>query len=479
MRELQVDLQEIYQLGVSELSYLIGAGELSPLDVVDAFIKRIEEVNSKVLGFIEVTGTAAREEAKKAQEEIAAGRKKGPLHGIPYGVKDIIDTAGVPTTNGSAIFQDNVPEQDAHCIELLRRSGAILLGKCHAQEFASGPLSFNPFYGTVRNPWDLSRTTGGSSSGSAASVAALMCPAALGTDTGSSIRGPSALCGIVGLKPTHGRVSLSGVCPNALSFDHVGPMTRSVQDAALILQSISGYDVKDPFSRDVPVPDYFAELKKGIKGMRIGLCPDLYNNSEVDDEVIHVFEKSIEVFCEFGAKAKVLPFDHAVRFHNVIETIISAEFMEFHGPIYEKNADRYGEVARKAVESRIGTITSDDLVHAQRERELLRREVLKLFHEADVIITPSLPCIAPAVDTWRATINGAQVEYGSSITRPFLTPHNLTGCPSIAVPMGFSSGGMPVSLQIIGRHWEEIEVLRAGHAYQEATPDIRSKHPVL
>ncbi|MBT3351813.1 MAG: amidase [Nitrospinaceae bacterium] len=462
---------------VHELGEKIRRLEVSPVEVVEAHIRRIEAVNGDVLGFLNITAEMALKQAKKAEDEIVKDDYRGPLHGIPYGVKDIIDTAGVCTTRGSSIFQNNVPTEDAHCVAQLKKSGAILLGKTHTQEFASGPLSLNPFFGTVRNPWDRNRTTGGSSSGSAASVAARMAPVALGTDTGSSIRGPSALCGLVGLKPTHGRVSLSGVCPNTLSFDHVGPLTRSVQDAALILQVIAGYDERDPFSRDVPVPDFAARLGKDLKGMKLGLCPDLYSNAEVDNEISEVFDNSIDVFRELGAEVKNLSFAYSDQFEEVFQVFMSAEFLEFHRPIYEKNSDGYGEIARKAVESRMGTESCDDLVRAQRKRELLRREVLKLFDEVDVIVTPTLPCVAPPIDTWKAVINGKEVDYTGAITRPFLTPHNMTGCPSIAVPMGFSKDGLPVSVQIIGRHWAEAEVLRAAHAFEVNSPDLLSKSP--
>ena len=464
---------------VYELGKKIRSLEVSPVEVVEAHLRRIDAVNEKVLGFLNVTAEIALEEAKKAEAEIMKADYRGPLHGIPYGVKDIIDTAGVCTTRGSSVFQDNVPKEDAHCITRLKGSGAILLGKCHTQEFASGPLSFNPFFGTILNPWDRNRTTGGSSSGSAAAVAARMSPVALGTDTGSSIRGPSALCGLVGLKPTHGRVSLSGVCPNTLSFDHVGPLVRSVQDAALILQVIAGYDEGDPFSRDVPVPDFSAGLKKDLKGMRLGLCPDLYSNAEVDNEILEAFEKSVDVFRELGAEVKVLSFAHSEQFEEVFRVFMAAEFLEFHRPIYEKNLDGYGEIARKAVESRLGTVNCDDLIRAQRKRELLRREVLKLFDEVDVITTPSIPCVAPPVDTWKATINGTEVNYSGSITRPFLTPHNMTGCPSIVVPMGFSEDGLPFSIQLIGRHWEEAEILRAAHAFEMSLPELRYNCPSI
>ncbi|MBI3128569.1 MAG: amidase [Candidatus Tectomicrobia bacterium] len=462
---------------VHELAGRIAKKELSPLDVVEANLKRIEEVNPKVLGFIHVTGDQARKEAKRAGEEIAAGRRKSPLHGIPFGVKDIIDTAGVRTTMGSAFFMDRVPEADAFSVAGLKRAGAILLGKCHTQEFASGPLSHNPHLGTARNPWDLSRITGGSSTGSAASVASGMAPAALGTDTGSSIRGPATHCGIVGLKPTHGRVSLSGVCPNALSYDHVGPLARTVRDAALVLQAIAGYDPADPYSRDVPVPDFSADLDKGVKGMRLALCPDLCENAEVDAEIQLAFDRAVGVLRELGARVETLPFSEAKKIRPVNEAIMSHEFIEFHRPLYAKDPSKYGDFTRKRIEDRIGKGDPDAFIRAQRQRELLRRAVLALFERADILLTPGLPCIAPSIDTLKSKVNGKEIDYSLSVTQPFLTHQNMTGFPALVVPTGLSAEGLPMSIQFIGPPWEEGRVLRAGQAYEEATPELRNRRP--
>jgi aspartyl-tRNA(Asn)/glutamyl-tRNA(Gln) amidotransferase subunit A len=464
---------------VHELSRRIERKELSPLDVMEASLARLEAVNPKVLGFIHVTAEQARKEAKTAGEEIAAGRRKSPLHGIPYGVKDIIDTAGVRTTRGSSFFMDRVPEEDAFAVAGLKNAGAILLGKCHTQEFASGPMSHNPHLGTARNPWDLSRVTGGSSTGSAASVASGMVPAALGTDTGSSIRGPATHCGIVGLKPTHGRVSLTGVCPNALSYDHVGPLVRTVRDAAMVLQAIAGYDPRDPYSRDVPVPDFSARLEDGVKGMRLALCPDLYENIEVDAEIQLAFDRAVGVLRGLGAKVETLAFPDAKRIRAVGETIIAHEFIEFHRPLYEKDPSGYGEETRERLEARIGKEDPDAYIRAQRERVLLRRAVRALFETADIILTPSLPCIAPLIETKTTRINGKEISYSLATTQPFLTHQNMTGFPALAVPMGFTKEAMPTSIQFIGPPWEEAQVLRAGHAFEAATPELRSRRPLL
>jgi aspartyl-tRNA(Asn)/glutamyl-tRNA(Gln) amidotransferase subunit A len=462
---------------VYDLSRRIRAKELSPLDVVEANLARIESVNPRLLGFIHLIAEQARKEAKQAADAIAAGRRRGPLHGIPYGVKDIIDTAGVRTTRGSSFFMDRVPEEDAPAVAGLRNAGAILLGKCHTQEFASGPMSHNPHLGTARNPWDPSRITGGSSTGSAASVASGMVPAALGTDTGSSIRGPATHCGIVGLKPTHGRVSLRGVCPNALSYDHVGPLVRTVRDAAIVLQAIAGYDARDPYSQDELVPDFSARLDDGVDGLRLALCPDLYENIEVDAQVQLAFDRAVEVLGALGAKITTVPFAEAGRIRAVGDVIMAHEFMEFHRPLYQQNPAGYGEETRARIEARIGKENPDAYIRAQRERVLLRRAVQALFEEADVIVTPSLPCIAPLIETGTTRINGKEVPYSLAITMPFLTHQNMTGFPALSVPMGFTTEGMPTSIQFIGPPWQEAQVLRVGHAFEVATPELRSRRP--
>ncbi len=460
---------------LSELAERIRKREVSPVEVIEAHLRQIEALNPKLFAFITVTAESARREAKAAEAEIAAGRYRGPMHGIPYGAKDIFNTAGVRTTNGSSFFRDHVPAEDAESVARLRRAGAILLGKCHTHEFAAAPTTINPHYGTTRNPWNLERMVGGSSGGSAAAVAAGLCPAALGSDTGASIRLPAALCGIVGLKPTHGRVSLSGVCPNTLSFDHVGPMTRTARDAALMLQAMAGYDPQDPMSRDVPVPNFAARIGAGVRGTRIGLCPDFHNHIEVDGEVAEAFDRAVQVFRRLGAQVETVPFPHYERMARAMLAILGAEFAEFHRPFYEQNPDGYGKDVRERLEGAFKT-TTDEYVRALRERELLRREVAALFTRVEALILPSTACPAPPIETLTARINGKDV-YAVWINRPLQTPHNLTGCPAVAVPMGFSREGLPLSLQIVGPQWGEAEVLGIAHAYEEATPEIRAARP--
>ena len=470
-----LDTETICYRGVHDLSAAIRHRTISPVEVVKAYLNRIEELNPRLSAYLTLTEDSALEEAKRAEVEIAAGRWRGPLHGIPFGAKDIFETAGVRTTHGSSFFRDFVPERDAECITRLRNAGAIMLGKTLTHEFAAATTTINPHYGTARNPWNLDCITGGSSGGSAAAVAAGLCAFALGSDTGGSIRNPAALCGIVGLKPTHGRVSLVGVCPNVLTFDHVGPMTLTARDAALVLQALAGHDRRDAASRDVAVPNYTAGWERGVRGLRLVLCPDFYMNAEVDGEVDRAFTEAVRIFRSLEAKIETVSFPHGKRLTELFPAISGPEFGEFHRPFFEKNPDGYGTSVRERLEWSF-KITADEYVRALRERELLRREVTEFFRSADALILPSMPCAAAPISSLMAKVNGTD-QPCMWIHRPFQSPHNLTGCPAVSLPMGFNREGMPLSLQIVGPEWSEGRVLAIANAYEEATPELRTKRP--
>jgi aspartyl-tRNA(Asn)/glutamyl-tRNA(Gln) amidotransferase subunit A len=471
-----MDDGDLGYLSVHDLAGRIRRRELSPVEVVEAHLRRIEALNPRLSAFLTLTADRALEEARRAEAEIASGHWRGPLHGIPYGAKDIIETAGIRTTHGSSFFRDHVPARDAECIVRLRRAGAILTGKTLTHEFASAATTINPHYGTARNPWKLDRITGGSSGGSAAAVAAGLCSFALGSDTGGSIRNPAALCGIVGLKPTHGRVSLTGVCPNVLTFDHLGPMTRTARDAALVLQALAGYDPRDCTSRDVAVPDYTAGWERGLRGLRLVLCPDFSAHAEVDGAVERAFAEAVRVFAELGAKVDTVPFAHGGRFLEVFRAIAGPEYAEFHRPFFEKNPEGYGADVRERLAWSF-EVTADQHVRALRERELLRRETAAFFRDADALLLPSMPCTAPPIDTLKARVNGKDTD-AAWIHRPFLSAHNLTGCPAVSLPMGFDAEGLPLSLQIVGPEWSEARVLAVAHAWEEATPELRVMRPI-
>jgi aspartyl-tRNA(Asn)/glutamyl-tRNA(Gln) amidotransferase subunit A len=462
-------------LGIHDLAGRIQRREISPVDVVEAYLQRIEALNPRLSAFLTLTEELALKEAKRAGAEIAAGRWLGPLHGIPYGAKDIIETGGVRTTHGSIFFRDFVPAEDAACITLLRKAGAILLGKTLTHEFAAATTTINPHFGTARNPWKPDRITGGSSGGSAAAVAAGLCAFALGSDTGGSIRNPAALCGIVGLKPTHGRTSLAGICPNVLTFDHLGPMTRTARDAALVLQVLSGYDRRDPASRDAPVPDYTAGWERGVRGLRLVLCPDFYMNAEVDVEVERAFLEATDIFRDLGATVETVSFPGAGRLTELFSSIAGPEFAEFHRPFFEKNPEGYGAEVRERLAWSF-KVTADEYVRGLREREIFRRKVADFFLGVDALLLPSMPCAAAPIETLMARVNGKE-HHCLWIHKPFLSSHNLTGCPAVSLPMGFDRDGLPLSLQIVGPEWSEGPILAIANAYEEATPEIRTGHP--
>ena len=463
-------------LPAHQLAERIRTRATSPVEIVEAHLRRIESLNPKLSAYLTVTADVARAQAKEAEREIAGGHYRGPLHGVPYGAKDIFATAGIRTTHGSSFFRDNVPSQDAESVARLRQAGAILLGKCLTHEFAAASTTVNPHYGTARNPWNLDRIAGGSSGGSGVAVAAGLAPGALGSDTGGSIRIPAAFCGIVGLKPTHGRISLGGVCPNVLSFDHVGPMTRTVRDAALMLQAMAGYDPRDPWSQDVPVPDFSARIGAGVRGTRIGLCPELSGHVEVDAEVAEAFEGAVRVFERLGARIETVPFAYPFdRIVRAMTAILGAEFAEFHRPFYEKNPNGYGADVRERLQGAF-KVTLDEHVRALRERELVRREVAALFRSVEAIIMPATVCTPAPIATLMARVNGKESS-ALWVHSPLLRPHNLTGCPAIALPMGFSRDQLPLSLQIVGPRWAEAEILQIAQAFEEATPEIHAKRP--
>ena len=465
----------ICSLSALELSDKIRKRQLSPVGVVQAHLDRIERLNDVCSAFITVCGDAALAAARTAEAEISSGRHRGPLHGIPYGAKDIFDTADIRTTHGSSFYRDNVPGENAECINRLGAAGAILIGKCNTHEFAAGSTTINDNFGTTRNPWDLERIVGGSSGGSAAALAADLVPLALGSDTGGSIRTPAALCGVVGLKPTVGRISLRGIYRNVPTFDHAGPMTRTVTDAAVALQAMAGYDRLDPISRDVEVPDFLATIEAGVRGTRIAISPDMTHNSEVDGEIAEAFERAIEVLADLGPTIEPVPFEGADRFTELFRRIAGAEFSEVHRAHFTEDPDAYDGDVRERVEWSL-KVSADEYIQALRERQLMIREVAQLFERYDIVISPAVPCVAPPISTRLASINGRNVPY-KNLHRPFLSHYNITGFPALTMPMGFSAEGLPMSIQIASGAWREVDVLRVARAYEAATPDLRSRRP--
>ena len=467
----------ICDLTIADLSKRIAGGELSPVEVTEAHLARIDALNPVVNAFTTVAHERARAEAKMAEEEIAAGNIRGPLHGVPIGVKDIIDTAGVRTTQGSSFFRDNVPAEDAECVRRLREAGAVMIGKCNTAEFAAESATKNPHHGACRNPWDVTRVPAGSSGGSGAAVAARMAPGALGTDTGGSVRGPAAICGVVGLKPTYGRISLRGVYPNATSLDHVGPLTRTVRDCALLLQAIAGYDADDPFSADMEAPDFSADLEKGVHGMRFMISSDLID-VEIDAPIAEAFEAALDALSGLGAEIEEIscPFAREINPHRRV--IADAEFYRVHGERYYENPEGYGVRLQQRIANAEKT-TLAMYIDALNRRKALTRSMLDLMAPYDAMLSPGYPCLAAPVETTMASVNGKEMDF-IGLARNLTGVQNFLGFPGLMAPTGFDSAhGLPMAIQITTRPGDEARGFRVGHAFEQATPEWRTRKPEL
>ncbi len=468
---------EICDLTIDDLSKKIAARELSPVEVTEAHLARVDALNPAVNAFTTIAHERARAEAMTAEEEIAAGRLRGPLHGVPIGVKDIIDTAGVRTTQGSSFYRDNVPAQDAECVRRLRDAGAVMIGKCNTAEFAAESATKNPHHGACRNPWDLTRVPAGSSGGSGAAVAARMAPGALGTDTGGSVRGPAAICGVVGFKPTYGRISLRGVYPNATSLDHVGPLTRTVRDCALLFQALAGYDAADPFSADIETPDFSADLEKGIQGMRFMVSSDLID-VEIDAPIMEAFEAALEALRGLGAEIEEVPCSFAGEINPHRRAIADAEFYRVHGERYREEPEGYGIRLQQRIANAENT-TLATYIDAINRRKALTRMMLDLMAPYDAMLSPGYPCLAAPVETTTALVNGKEMDF-IGLGRNLTGVQNFWGFPGLMVPTGFDSvHGLPMAMQITTRPGDEAHGFRIGHAYEEATPGLRERKPEL
>ena len=468
---------EITRMSVTELGNKVRARALSPVEIVKAHLDKTILHNATYRAFITVTADEALAAGRVAEAEISSGRYRGPLHGIPYGAKDVFDTAGIRTTHGSSFYGDNVPQSNAECVARLEAAGAILIGKCNTHEFAGGSTTINRNYGTARNPWNKDRIVGGSSGGSACALAARFVPLALGSDTGGSIRTPAALCGVVGLKPTKGRISLRGIYANVPTFDHAGPMARTVEDVAITLQILAGYDPLDSQSIDHPVQNYTKEINAGVGGLRIAVSPSFVQDAEVDQEISEAFESALSTFRELGAVVETVEFKGAERFHELFRRIAGPEFSKVHRRLFTQDPSAFDPEVSERLEWSF-KITLDEYVRGLRERELLIREVDAMMKNFDAMVSPSLPVTAARIATRTSILNGKEVDYKNR-HRPFLSPHNLTGYPAISIPMGFDREGLPLSLQIATKRWQEAMLLRIAKSFEDSRPDLRERIPEL
>ncbi len=460
---------ELHDLTLAELGQKIAAKDLSPVELADALIERSEQLQPQLFAFITTTFEAAREEARQAADEIAAGNYKGPLHGVPFAVKDIYDTAGVLTSGHSRTTMDRVPDADSTAVAKLREAGAVLTGKLATHEFAHGGPSFDLPWPPARNPWNTAHFTGGSSSGSGAAVAAGLAPVTLGSDTGGSIRGPAGLSGTAGLKPTYGLVSRTGVMPNSYTYDHCGPLARTSLDCALILHAIAGHDPADPASSPAQVTDFTDGIDTGVKGLRIGIIRHFWEtDAKVHGELPAAMEAAIEVFRSMGAVIEDVRLRPLQHYSDVKITTAESELFSIHLPVLRTRPQDFGQDFRgRALAACL--FTAEDHVRASRSRRIITGEMDELYQRYDLFLTANTSA-APRIDRhdtlafWKS----------ASLTAPF----NCTGGPALAVPCGFTSDGLPLSLQIVGRPFDDATVLRAGHAYERET-GIYRRRPAL
>lgn len=450
-------------LPVAELGRRLRDGSLTSVAVTEHALSRIRDLDPVVNAFITPTADRALDDAARADAELAAGIDRGPMHGIPYGLKDIYDTAGIRTTCHSKLREHVVPETDSVCAAKLHAAGGVLLGKLSTHEFAFGGPSFDLPFPPARNPWNPEHGPGGSSSGSGAAVAIGMMRTALGSDTGGSIRGPAAYCGIIGIKPTYGRVSRRGVFPLSYTLDHCGPLSKTVEDAAITLQVISGYDPLDPASVDTPVPDFRAQLAAGVTGLRIGVLRSFYRDAkEVTPETVAAIDTAAETLTRLGAEVEdVRDASPYAQYNACGRVILLSEAYAIHEDDLRTRPLDYGRLTMERIVVG-GYLTAADLVQAQRLRRELAHEVnATLLSRYDVLLAASSLTPAPRIDETPRTLPASW---------PMQTmPFNVTGNPAMSIPVGFSADGLPLSMQIVGRYFDEATVFRVGEAYQAAT----------
>ncbi|HYC44703.1 MAG TPA: amidase [Burkholderiales bacterium] len=460
---------DLHNLSVAEASRLIHSRKLSPVELTNALLARIEALEPQLNSFITVTADLAVWHAKRAESELSSGRDRGPLHGVPFALKDIYNTKGTVTTGGSKVAIDNVPQEDAATTHKLIEAGGILLGKLVTHEFAHGGPSFDLPWPPARNPWNLAHFTGGSSSGSGAALAAGLVPAALGSDTGGSIRGPASFCGISGFMPTYGLVSRYGVMPNSFTFDHCGPMARSVEDCALLLQALAGYDARDSGSIEQPIPDYRAALEGDIRGLRIGVLRHYWEEDlPAPPEVGNAMQEALGVFRSLGASVEDARTRPMMDGLDVKIIIAETELFAIHHPnLMERPGDFGRDFLGRVLPACL--FESVDYVQALREHRRYLADVKPLYDKYDVLVTCGFGP-APRLDAHR-TLNFWQ---RSNI----FTPSNVGRNPALVVCNGFSGTGLPLGMQIIGRPMDDARVLKVGHAFQRAT-DWHTRRPGL
>jgi aspartyl-tRNA(Asn)/glutamyl-tRNA(Gln) amidotransferase subunit A len=463
---------ELLRMTISELAPKIQARELSPVELTEAALTQADRLQPALNSFITVMHDQARSAAKDQEAALARGDYLGPLQGIPIGIKDNIATAGVRTTVGSKVLADNIPEEDAEVVRRCKRAGAIILGKENLEEFAAGVTSNNPHYGAVHNPWALDHVPGGSSGGGGANVAARITFASLGTDLGGSVRLPGTFCGVVGLKQTYGRVSQRGLLVTSFNGDHIGPMTRSVRDSALVLQAIAGYDPLDPSTVPVPVADYSAAMGKDPRGMMMGV-PSNYFFDVVDGEVERAVRQAIAALEELGVETREvsipsMKYAGAMRIPGMADSVVT------HEPHIRSSRQDYSpDTLYRTLAGQF--VLGRDYSKAMKVQRIIKEEYARILQEVDFLVTPTAPVAAPAIDARHIALGGAKYLVrgpGSGIISRCTAPMNGTGLPAITVPCGFTQAGLPIGVQFIGRPFDESTLFRVAQAYEALSPSL-------
>ena len=467
-------IPELCGLSLAQASQLLAAGDCSALELTEAYLARIEAIDPSINAYITVTAERALDDARRATDAIQAGERRGALHGIPVGLKDLYETAGILTTGGGKFHASHIPAADCTAARKLREAGSVLLGKLNTHEYAYGVTTNNPHFGATHNPWNLDRIPGGSSGGSGAAIAAGLATATLGTDTGGSIRMPASVCGAVGLKPTYGRVSKAGVIPLSYLLDHAGPITRTVEDAAIMLGAIAGYDPLDPTTVRVPIDDYHAGLDGGVRGLRIGVPRDWFFD-HLQDGVATAIEAAIETLTLLGAEVVDVDIPGVAEGTGAILGIVLAEAQEIHAKALSEQPQDFGADVGAILCSQAPD--TPDIMTAFRTRDALVTTMRQILESVDLLLTPATPIVAAPIGQEMITYGGIEEPMLAAMIR-CTGPFNATGMPAISLPCGFDADGLPVGLQLAGRPFDEALVLRAAHAYEQAT-DWHRRTPEL
>ena len=471
-----MDRSELPFLTATALANLLRTREVSPLEATEAYLSRIEQVDPALNSYITVTAEQALAEARRAEAEIVAGNYRGLLHGVPVAVKDQFCTEGVLTTGGSSILEDYVPDYDATVMAKLKEAGAVLLGKLNMSEFAMGDAFHHP-YGRPRNPWDLSRNPGTSSSGSGAATAAFLCATSLGEDTAGSIRGPAAFCGLVGIRPTWGLVSRYGMLASTWSMDAAGPISRTVEDCAATLQAISGYDPNDPYTRNAPVPDYLDGLDAGIQGLRVGVISDRVNADGVEPDVRDAVNRAVGQLGELGAEVEDVTIPMMAQSAAISTTLIYVDATAVHRGGLAEHPEKYDHNNRVRLLTG-ALIPAQAHQKANRLRQIIRQHILDALDRVDILLLPTSSVQATPIPTEAGMARNGKEDFLTMLggRRTYTTPSNLAGVPGLSINCGFTSDGLPVGLQMVGRPFDEPTIFRAAYAYEQAT-DWHTRRP--